>query len=193
VLGRNGLGQIREPETDFFNRTLAEAEIRRGIGLGRFGHFFVLSVNDGEVIQARWTGNTVNFDFKFTNDGLIPVIVQEASKAERPAGRVLMFAWMNRESLALTLERGLMTYWSRSRKKLWLKGESSGHTQRVVRWYVDCDKDVLLFEVEQETGACHTGYESCFFQQLDREAQPLPVRESKMFDDAAVYSPAPPG
>jgi phosphoribosyl-AMP cyclohydrolase len=153
----------------------------------------VLSVNDGEVIQARWTGNTVNFDFKFTNDGLIPVIVQEASKAERPAGRVLMFAWMNRESLALTLERGLMTYWSRSRKKLWLKGESSGHTQRVVRWYVDCDKDVLLFEVEQETGACHTGYESCFFQQLDREAKPLAVLESKMFDDAAVYSPAPTG
>ena len=151
----------------------------------------MLSVNDGEVIQARWTGNTVNFDFKFTNDGLIPVIVQEASKAERPAGRVLMFAWMNRESLALTLERGLMTYWSRSRKKLWLKGESSGHTQRVVRWYVDCDKDVLLFEVEQETGACHTGYESCFFQQLDREAKPLAVLESKMFDDAAVYSPAP--
>lgn len=193
VLGRNGLSQIRKPETDFFNRTLAEAEIRRGIGLGRIGHFFVLSVKDGEVIQARWTGNTVNFDFKFTNDGLIPVIVQEASKAERPAGRVLMFAWMNRESLALTLERGLMTYWSRSRKKLWLKGESSGHTQRVVRWYVDCDKDVLLFEVEQETGACHTGYESCFFQQLDREAMPLPVLESKMFDDAAVYSPAPTG
>ena len=191
VLGRNGLVQIREPEPDFYNRTLAEAEIRWGIGLSRFGHFFVLSVNDGEVIQARWTGNTVNFDFKFTNDGLIPVIVQEASKAERPAGRVLMFAWMNRESLALTLERGLMTFWSRSRKKLWLKGESSGHTQRVVRWYVDCDKDVLLFEVEQETGACHTGYESCFFQQLDREAKPLAVRESKMFDDAAVYSPAP--
>lgn len=193
VLGRNGLGQIREPEPDFFNRTLAEAEIRRGIGLSRFGHFFVLSVKDREVIQARWTGNTVNFDFKFTNDGLIPVIVQEASQAERPAGRVLMFAWMNRESLALTLERGLMTYWSRSRKKLWLKGESSGHTQRVVRWYVDCDKDVLLFEVEQETGACHTGYESCFFQQLDREAKPLAVLESKMFDDAAVYSPAPTG
>lgn len=190
VLGRNGLSQIREPEPDFNNRTLAEAEIRRGIGLGRFGHFFVLSVKDGEVIQARWTGNIVNFDFKFTNDGLIPVIVQEASKAERPAGRVLMFAWMNRESLALTLERGLMTYWSRSRKKLWLKGESSGHTQRVVRWYVDCDKDVLLFEVEQETGACHTGYESCFFQEMDREAQPLPIRESKMFDDAVVYSPA---
>ena len=151
----------------------------------------MLSVTPPEVIQDWKTGNTVDYDFKFSDDGLIPVIVQEASGADRPAGRVLMFAWMNRESLALTLERGLMTYWSRSRKKLWLKGESSGHTQRVVRWYVDCDKDVLLFEVEQETGACHTGYESCFFQELDREANPLPVRETKMFDDAAVYCPAP--
>jgi len=149
----------------------------------------VLSVTSSEVIQARFTGNTVDFDFKFTNEGLIPVIVQEASGEERPAGRVLMFAWMNRESLELTLERGLMTYWSRSRKKLWLKGESSGHTQRVVRWYVDCDKDVLLFEVEQETGACHTGYESCFFQQMDREGNALPDRESRMFDDSAVYRP----
>lgn len=127
------------------------------------------------------------FDFKFTEDGLIPVIVQEATAGQRPTGRVLMFAWMNRESLALTLERGLMTYWSRSRRKLWLKGESSGHTQRVVRWYADCDRDVLLFEVEQDTGACHTGYESCFFQQLDFSAQPLPVTEGKMFDDRSVY------
>lgn len=132
----------------------------------------------------------MDFDFKFTDDGLIPVIVQEASGAGRPSGRVLMFAWMNRESLALTLERGLMTYWSRSRKKLWLKGESSGHTQRFVRWFVDCDRDVLLFEVEQATGACHTGYESCFFQEMDRGANPLPVLESKMFDDAAVYNHA---
>lgn len=132
----------------------------------------------------------MDFDFKFTSEGLIPVIVQEASGSERPSGRVLMFAWMSRESLAMTLERGLMTYWSRSRKKLWLKGESSGHTQRVVRWFVDCDKDVLLFEVEQETGACHTGYESCFFQEMDRSGAPLEVRENKMFDDTAVYSPS---
>ena len=129
----------------------------------------------------------MEFDFKFTSDGLIPVIVQEASKTARPTGRVLMFAWMNRESLALTLKSGKMTYWSRSRQKLWLKGETSGHMQDVVRWFVDCDKDVLLFEVEQKTGACHTGYESCFFQELDREARPLPVTEEKLFDDRAVY------
>jgi phosphoribosyl-AMP cyclohydrolase len=129
----------------------------------------------------------VEFDFKFTSDGLIPVIVQEARKTARPTGRVLMFAWMNRESLALTLDSGKMTYWSRSRQKLWLKGETSGHMQDVVRWFVDCDKDVLLFEVEQKAGACHTGYESCFFQELDREARPLPVTEEKLFDDRAVY------
>lgn len=167
------------------------ANFRRLVVWSRVGHFFVLSWWDCEVIQGRSTGNIVDFDFKFTEDGLIPVIVQEASAGDRPAGRVLMFAWMNRESLALTLERGMMTYWSRSRKKLWLKGESSGHTQRVVRWFVDCDKDVLLFEVQQETGACHTGYESCFFQQLDLDARPLPVSESKMFDDGAVYSRKP--
>ena len=129
----------------------------------------------------------MEFQFKFTNDGLIPVIVQESTGAERPNGRVLMFAWMNRESLENTLKTGLMTYWSRSRQKLWLKGETSGHTQRVVRWFVDCDQDVLLFEVEQTTGACHTGYESCFFQELDRSAIPLEVKESKQFDDQSVY------
>lgn len=132
--------------------------------------------------------NPEDLDFKFTSDGLIPVIVQEASTSERPSGRVLMFAWMNRESLALTLERRLMTYWSRSRRKLWLKGETSGHTQRVKRWFVDCDRDVLLFEVEQDTAACHTGYESCFFQELDFEGGLLPVEEEKLFDDCAVYA-----
>jgi len=98
-----------------------------------------------------------------------------------------MFAWMNRESLEKSLETGLMHYWSRSRNKLWFKGESSGHTQRIVRWFVDCDRDVLLFEVEQNGGACHTGYRSCFFQELDRKAQPLPITESKTFDQDDVY------
>jgi len=131
----------------------------------------------------------MDFDFKFAADGLIPAIVQEAvAGAEAPTGRILMFAWLNREALEKTLETGLMHYWSRSRSKLWLKGETSGHTQRVVRWFHDCDRDVLLFEVEQAGGACHTGYRSCFFQELDREAKPLPIREEKVFDDGAVYS-----
>lgn len=131
----------------------------------------------------------MNFDFKFTADGLIPAIVQEAVPgAEHPTGRILMFAWLNRESLEKSMETGLMHYWSRSRGKLWLKGETSGHTQRIVRWFHDCDRDVLLFEVEQQGGACHTGYRSCFYQELDRQAQPLPIREEKSFDDGKVYS-----
>lgn len=129
----------------------------------------------------------MELDFQFTPDGLIPVIVQEASQTPRPTGRILMFAWMNRESLARTLESGLMTYWSRSRRKLWLKGETSGNTQRVVRWFADCDKDVLLFEIEQSGGACHTGYESCFFQELDRDANPLPILEEKVFNEQETY------
>ncbi len=129
----------------------------------------------------------MELDFKFTSDGLIPVIVQEANGGDAPRGRILMFAWMNRDSLQKSLESGLMHYWSRSRKKLWLKGETSGNTQKIRRWYVDCDRDVLLFEIEQTGGACHTGYQSCFFQELDRNAQPLPIGESKVFDDAATY------
>jgi len=98
-----------------------------------------------------------------------------------------MFAWMNRESLEKSLATGLMHYWSRSRQKLWLKGETSGHTQKIKRWFVDCDRDVLLFEIEQTGGACHTGYESCFFQELDFSAKPLAIREGKVFDDEKTY------
>lgn len=187
-VGWNERGETCGGQPDFFRWALTEAVVRRRGLFGGVGHGFVLSRLSAEVIQAIRLINTVEFDFKFTEEGLIPVIVQEANGQDRPSGRVLMFAWMNRESLAMTLERGLMTYWSRSRRKLWLKGESSGHTQRVVRWWVDCDKDVLLFEVEQETGACHTGYESCFFQEMDRAGKPLPVREEKSFDDGEVYT-----
>lgn len=126
-------------------------------------------------------------DFKYNADGLIPVIVQEASEGTPPRGRVLMMAWMNREALELTLATGQMHYWSRSRGKIWFKGESSGHTQEVIRWYADCDKDTLLFEVRQTSGACHTGFESCFFQSYDREGATLPVDEQPKFDAAQVY------
>lgn len=124
----------------------------------------------------------MNLDFKYNADGLIPAIVQDAASK-----RVLMMAWMNRESLAKTAESGLMTYWSRSRQKLWLKGETSGHTQRVVRWFKDCDADTLLFEVEQTTGACHTGYESCFFQPLQRDGSLAEIKEQPLFDPATTY------
>ena len=120
--------------------------------------------------------------FKFNADGLIPAIVQDAKTR-----RVLMMAWMNEQSIRLTLEKGLMVYFSRSRQKYWLKGETSGHVQRLVRWCVDCDRDTLLFEVEQTGGACHTGYQSCFFQELDQSGLPKPITEEPLFDAAKTY------
>ena len=100
---------------------------------------------------------------KWDENGLVPVIAQEAS-----SGDILMFAWMNREALAKTVELGEAVYWSRSRKKLWHKGEESGHVQKVLEIRLDCDEDVVLLKVEQAGGiACHTGRHSCFFQKLD--------------------------
>ncbi|MFA7096405.1 MAG: phosphoribosyl-AMP cyclohydrolase [Gammaproteobacteria bacterium] len=99
---------------------------------------------------------------KWTSEGLVPVIAQDAG-----TGEVLMFAWMNREALALTAAEGHAVYWSRSRQRLWRKGEESGHRQIVKEIRLDCDNDVVLLRVEQQGGiACHTGRRSCFFQQL---------------------------
>lgn len=101
-------------------------------------------------------------DIRWTEEGLIPVIAQQAD-----TGKILMFAWMNRESLALTVTEGYAVYWSRSRGKLWRKGEESGHRQKIVAIYLDCDEDVILLKIEQQGGiACHTGRESCFYRQL---------------------------
>lgn len=95
--------------------------------------------------------------------GLVPAIAQDVQ-----SGRVLMMAWMNREALQLTAETGLAHYWSRSRNRLWKKGESSGHMQQVRELRLDCDGDVILMQVEQGQGmACHTGRESCFYRRLD--------------------------
>ena len=128
-------------------------------------------------------------DLRFTSDGLIAAIVQQAGEGDSvaPMGRVLMFAWMNREALELTLATRKLHYWSRSRKKLWLKGETSAHSQELVSWHRDCDGDALLFVVRQAGGACHTGYESCFFQRMDLEGRPIPVDEAKRFEPGAVY------
>ena len=102
---------------------------------------------------------------KWDADGLIPAIAQDAA-----SGRVVMFAWMNRESLEATLACGNAVYWSRSRQRLWRKGEESGHFQKVISIRADCDGDVLLLEIEQVGGmACHTGRESCFFLELRGE------------------------
>lgn len=101
-------------------------------------------------------------EIRWTSDGLIPVIAQQTG-----SGRVVMFAWMNRESLTLTAQEGYAVYWSRSRGKLWRKGEESGHRQKVISIQLDCDEDVILLEIEQEGGiACHTGRQSCFYRQL---------------------------
>lgn len=96
----------------------------------------------------------------FGDDGLVPVIAQRAK-----TGEVLMFAWMNRQTLEQTLATGHVTYWSRSRKKIWRKGEESGHTQMLLEAWLDCDGDVLLLKVEQTGPACHTGAPTCFFRQ----------------------------
>ena len=96
----------------------------------------------------------------FNSEGLVPVIAQCVD-----TGDILMMAWMNRESLAMTFAEGRMVYWSRSRKELWRKGDTSGDRQFVRRAYYDCDGDTLLFKVEQEgKGACHTGERSCFYR-----------------------------
>lgn len=98
----------------------------------------------------------------WTAEGLVPAIAQDAR-----SGRILMMAWMNRESLQLTAEEGRAVYWSRSRQQLWRKGESSGHTQVVREIRLDCDEDVIVLQVEQLGGmACHTGRESCFYRVL---------------------------
>jgi len=100
---------------------------------------------------------------KWTDDGLVPVVAQDASD-----GKVLMVAWMNREALRLTAQDGKAVYWSRSRKRLWHKGEESGHQQSVQEIRLDCDNDVVVLQVEQRGGiACHTGRRSCFYQRLE--------------------------
>ncbi|OQK16852.1 phosphoribosyl-AMP cyclohydrolase [Methyloprofundus sedimenti] len=101
-------------------------------------------------------------EIRWTDDGLVPVIAQQTG-----SGKVVMFAWMNRESLALSYTGGYAVYWSRSRNKLWRKGEESGNRQKIVSISIDCDEDVLLLEIEQEGGiSCHTGRESCFYRTL---------------------------
>ncbi len=101
-------------------------------------------------------------EIKFDAAGLVPVIAQD-----KQTGRVLMFAYANRDAVALTAEKGTAHYWTRSRQKLWHKGEESGHFQRVEEVRIDCDGDVLIYLIEQEGGiACHTGRESCFYRAL---------------------------
>ncbi len=114
-------------------------------------------------------------DFK---DGLLPAIVQDARTLE-----VLMLAYMDREAFELTLSTGLAHYYSRSRRKLWKKGEESGHVQHVKEMRIDCDADCILLLVEQDTAACHTGYVSCFYRDIDGR-----VAGKKAFNPGVIYA-----
>jgi len=109
---------------------------------------------------------------KYDANGLIPAIIQDDENSE-----VLMVGYMNEEAVRRTLETGRVTYWSRSRQKYWIKGETSGFTQEVQSAYFDCDKDALLFRVIQKGAACHEGYRTCFFRRIDRSDEPEIVGE----------------
>jgi phosphoribosyl-AMP cyclohydrolase len=118
-------------------------------------------------------------DMKWDERGLVPAVVQDMRTKD-----VLMVAYMNKEAFDLTLETGKAHFYSRSRNKLWLKGESSGHTQEVKSIYLDCDNDTLLLMVDQKVAACHTGFWSCFYRVWDRGWK---IVGEKVFDDKKVY------
>ena len=124
----------------------------------------------------------VYFTPKFDSDGLIEAIAQDAK-----TGQVLMVAYMNREALDLTIQTGYATYFSRSRQKLWKKGEESGHYQKVEQILVDCDQDNLLLKVTVDAGQCHVGYQSCFYRALKKDGGNLEFIAEKVYDPEKTY------
>ena len=126
--------------------------------------------------------NWIN-DVRWGSDGLLPVIVQDINTS-----KIIMFAWMSRETLEESIKKKRAIYWSRSRKKVWLKGEKSGHYQNIKDMYLDCDKDVLLIKVKQEGGiACHTGRESCFYNQINMKTDKIEECEKIIKDPKDIY------
>jgi phosphoribosyl-AMP cyclohydrolase len=119
---------------------------------------------------------------KYNADGLIPAIVQDHT-----TGQVLMMAWMNQASLERTMETGKTHFWSRSRQKFWMKGETSGHVQSVRELAFDCDGDTLLIQVEQVGAACHEGYRSCFFRSITPGDTSVQVREPRLQSPEEIY------
>jgi len=119
---------------------------------------------------------------KFNAEGLIPAIIQE-----HLTGRVLMLAWMNRASLEKTIASGRTVFWSRSKQKFWMKGETSGHVQTVRDIAFDCDGDTLLIQVEQIGAACHEGYQSCFFRSMDSGSGACRITEKQLKTPGAIY------
>ena len=116
------------------------------------------------LFSATEQNNTKELRPRFNASGLVTVITRDASTNE-----VLMLAWMNQQALSKTIKTGKATYWSRSRKKLWIKGETSGNTQQVVELRIDCDQDAILMKVNQAGNACHTNRKSCFYRQISGE------------------------
>ena len=124
-----------------------------------------------------------DFQPKFDANGLIPAIAQDAN-----TGQVLMVAYMNRESLDLTLSSGNAVYYSRSRQKLWKKGEQSGHMQKIREILVDCDQDCLILKVTVNAGQCHTGYQSCFYRSVEaQDGNRLRFNAEKVYDPNEAY------
>ena len=117
---------------------------------------------------------------KYDANGLVAAVMQDYEN-----GEVLMVAYMNSESLKTTLETGKAHFWSRSRQKFWMKGESSGHTQEIKEVFIDCDGDSILFKIKQNVAACHTGFRSCFYRKWDGEK--LIETGEKLFNEDDVY------
>ena len=121
-------------------------------------------------------------ELKYDRDGLVTAVIQDHTNNE-----ILMVGYMNAEAIKETLSTGRVCFWSRSRQKLWIKGETSGHTQMVKSVAVDCDGDALLIKAEQKVAACHTGYRSCFFREVSPDGESTRVIGEKIFDADAVY------
>ena len=121
-------------------------------------------------------------ELKYDENGLIPAIIQDIENNE-----VLMMAYMDKTAFEQTMKTGKTHFWSRSRKKYWMKGESSGHIQEVKEVYYDCDKDTLLIKVKQNVAACHDGYRSCFYRKVNTKAGNVEIVSKKIFDEKKVY------
>ena len=127
----------------------------------------------------------LDFTPQFDENGLIPAIAQDAK-----TGQVLMVAYMNRAALDATIQTGCATYFSRSRRKLWKKGEESGHVQKVEQILVDCDQDCIILKVSVDAGQCHVGYQSCFYRALKKGSdKDLELISQKVYDPKKVYKP----
>lgn len=142
------------------------------------------ATGDGRELSRGVLDRIMSFldQLKYNADGLIPAIIQEQA-----SGRVLMLAWMNRTSIEKTLELGKTVFWSRSRQKYWIKGETSGHVQTVKTVSFDCDGDTLLIQVEQVGAACHEGYQSCFFRSVEDQGARVCITESQLETPEQIY------